>query len=105
MLRRRHGTVIKMKHDYTQFKIRDIGLKKLAVKVAAYYARLEQGNAHSIKPSHVQKIKAKLRAKEEELRSEIEAATSAGDRSRLERKLQVAREQILRAEYLLTVFK
>lgn len=73
--------------------------------MAVYHERLEQGNAHKIKPSHVQKVLVKLRAKEEELRSEIEAATSAGDRSRLERKLQVAREHIQRAEYLLTVFK
>jgi hypothetical protein len=80
-------------------------LKKLAAKVAAYHERLEQGKAHKIKPSHVQKVLVKLRAKEETLCSEIEAATTNADRLRLTRKLQVAREHIQRAEYLLTVFK
>ena len=80
-------------------------MKKLAAKVAAYYERLEQGKAHKIKPSHVHKVMDKLRAKEDALLSEIEVARTNADRLRFELKLQVAREHIQRAEYLLNVIK
>lgn len=79
-----------------------MGLKKLAEKVAAYNARLEEGKAHKIEPGHVRKVIDKLRAKEEDLLEEIGEASSEEKRARLERKLQVAREQIARAEYVLS---
>ena len=78
-----------------------MGIKKLAAKIDAYKVQLEQGKAHKILPTHVLTILGKLRAKEEELMSEIEHSPLEEDRGRLDRKLQVAREQIVRAEYLL----
>lgn len=76
-------------------------LKKLAGKVADYNARLEDGKAHKIEPSHVEKVLEKLRAKEAEIIAEIAEAKSDEKRARLEHKLRVARDHIARAEYLL----
>ena len=78
-----------------------MGLKKLAAKVADYNERLESGKASKIKPDHVEKVLEKLRRKSGELEAEIEAAHSAEKRARLERKLEVARAQEERAEWLL----
>ena len=79
-----------------------MGLKKLAAKVAEYNDRLEGGKASKIKPGHVKKVLEKLRAKETSLEAEIAAAAGDDDKkARLERKLEVAREHIARAEWLL----
>jgi hypothetical protein len=79
-----------------------MGLKKLASKVAGYNERLESGKASEIKPGHVRKVLEKLRAKEADLKAEIETAKSEERKDRLQRKLAIAREHITRAEYLLT---
>lgn len=78
-----------------------MGLKKLAAKVAQYHDRLERGKASKIKPGHVRKVLEKLRAKETSLQAEIAAAEDDHEKARLERKLDVAREHIERAEWLL----
>lgn len=78
-----------------------MGLKKLAAKVADYNQRLEGGKAKEIKPSHVKKILEKIRKKTVELEREIASAQSPQKRARLERKLEVARAQEGRAEWLL----
>ena len=78
-----------------------MGLTKLAAKVAEYNKRLESGKASKIKPSHVEKVLEKLRKKSDELETEIASATSPEKRARLERKLEVARAQQERAEWLL----
>lgn len=78
-----------------------MGLKKLAAKVADYKDRLESGKAQKIKPDHVEKVLEKLRNKSVELEAEIEATRSSEKRERLERKLEVARAQEERAEWLL----
>ena len=78
-----------------------MGLKKLAGKVADYNERLERGRANKIKPGHVEKVLEKLRAKETELKAELDAVHSDEKRARLERKLRIAEEHIARAEYLL----
>ncbi len=78
-----------------------MGLKKLAAKVAEYNARLEDGKARRIKPDHVEKVLAKLRRKSAELEAEIAATAAPEKRARLERKLEVARAQEARAEWLL----
>jgi len=78
-----------------------MGLKKLAAKVAAYRDRLDHGEASEITPDHVRKVLAKLQAKQAELEAKLDAATDPQDRTRLERKLGVARTQIARAEWLL----
>lgn len=76
-------------------------LKKLAAKVVEYNERLEGGKASKIKPSHVEKILHKLRKKSVELEADILSAKSADKKSRLEKKLGVARTHIERAEWLL----
>jgi hypothetical protein len=81
-------------------ELQQMGLKKLAAKVAQYNERLESGKASKIKPSHVRRVLEKLRAKESSLEAEI-AAAGDEERARLERKLEIAREQISRAEWLL----
>lgn len=78
-----------------------MGLRKLAEKVEEYKERLESGKASKIKPSHVEKVLRKLRAKSTELEGEIASATSADKKARLEGKLGIARTQIERAEWLL----
>ena len=79
-----------------------MGLKKLAAKVVDYNERLECGKASEIKPSHVEKVLAKLKRKIEELEAEIAFAHSAEKKARLETKLAVARTHVERAEWLLT---
>lgn len=78
-----------------------MGLKKLAAKVADYKVRLETGKVDKIKPENVQKVLEKLRAKSVELEAEIETTKSAEKRVRLAKKLEVARAQVERAEWLL----
>ncbi|MFC3612800.1 hypothetical protein ACFORG_03420 [Lutimaribacter marinistellae] len=78
-----------------------MGLKKLAVKLADYNERLESGKASKIKPAHVRKVLERLRKKSAELEAEIDSARSTDKRTRLERKLEVARAQEKRAEWLL----
>lgn len=78
-----------------------MGLKKLAAKVVEYNERLEDGKASKIKPRHVEKVLAKLRAKAGELEADIAAARSDDKKARLEGKLGVARQHIERAEWLL----
>ena len=78
-----------------------MGLKKLADKVADYKERLESGKAHEIKPGHVQKVLEKLQAKSSELEEEIASSHSPEKRARLKKKLEVARAQEERAEWLM----
>ena len=44
-----------------------MGLKKYAGKLDEYYQRLTQGKVEKIKPSHVEKVLAKLRPKKVQL--------------------------------------
>jgi hypothetical protein len=78
-----------------------MGLKKLAAKVVEYNERLESGHASKIAPSHVEKVLEKLRTKSEELETEIAEAKSSEKKKRLTRKLEIARTQMERAEWLL----
>lgn len=82
-----------------------MGLKKLAAKVADYNERFERGKASKIKPSHVEKVLAKLRKKSAELSADLISAKSAEKKGRLEKKLEVAATQIDRAEWLLEEIK
>lgn len=78
-----------------------MGLKKLAEKVAEYNERLESGKANKIKPEHVKRVLEKLQKKSAELTAELTSPHSPEKRARLERKLEVARAQEERAEWLL----
>ena len=78
-----------------------MGLKKLAEKVAEYNERLESGKADKIKPEHVKQVLEKLQKKSAELTADLASPRSPEKRARLERKLEVARAQEERAEWLL----
>ena len=78
-----------------------MGLKKLAAKIVEYNDRLERGKASKIKPDHVDEVVRKLKAKEASLVAEIAATRDPDKKARLKRKLQVAREHIARADFLL----
>ncbi|WP_413719173.1 hypothetical protein [Silicimonas sp. MF1-12-2] len=78
-----------------------MGLKKLAAKVVEYNERRDSGKASEIKPSHVKKVLNKLQKKSEELEAEIAEVNSAEKKARLEKKLEVARAHVERAEWLL----
>ncbi|MDU8911665.1 hypothetical protein [Aestuariicoccus sp. MJ-SS9] len=78
-----------------------MGLKNLAEKVVEYNARLEDGKASKIKPGHVEKVLKKLRKKAAALESEIAVADTPDRKTRLEKKLNIAREHVERAEWLL----
>lgn len=78
-----------------------MGLRKLAAKLLDYNKRLESGKADQIKQTHLVKVLEKLLAKVAELEADLAKAKSEQKRSRLERKLVVAREQIARAKWLM----
>lgn len=78
-----------------------MGLKKLAERLADYQERLEAGKARSIEPGHVEKVLDKLHRKEADLLSRLATETDPDERAGLEHKLRVAREHIVRAEWLL----
>lgn len=78
-----------------------MGLKKLSQKLDAYFERLERGKATQIEPAHVQKVIAKLQAKQNLLTDEFLAAQSPSKKERLSNKLATARAQIERAQWLL----
>jgi hypothetical protein len=76
-------------------------LKKLAAKVADYRERLEEGKASRIEPRHVEKVLKKLRKRKVELEERVATESDGEHKDRLHRKLEIAREQISRAEWLL----
>lgn len=78
-----------------------MGLKKLAAKIVEYNERLESGKAGKIRPDHVERVIEKLRRKSAELEDDIASAHSDDKKARLERKLEVARTHLERAEWLL----
>lgn len=78
-----------------------MGLKKLSGKVDAYNDRVKAGKTGKIKPEDVEKVRAKLVAKEAALVAEIAEAENPAKIPRLERKLTIAREHIARADWLL----
>ena len=78
-----------------------MGLGKIAEKLDKYYRRFEGGKAAKIKPSHVEKAIAKLQTKQASLLQELNDTEKTSKKSRIENKLETAREQIERAEWLL----
>ncbi len=77
-----------------------MGLEKIAGKLDEYYDRLERGKAAKIEPAHVEKVIAKLRAKQDLLKGELQDAVKPSKQERLENKIATVREQIERAEWL-----
>ncbi len=78
-----------------------MGLKKLAAKLADYRERLERGKASKINPSHVKKVLEKLQKKLASLNEEVASTEKPDRKARLNRKLNITREQIKHAEWLL----
>jgi len=77
-----------------------MGLGSTVEKLDKYFKRLEQGKAQKIKPSHVDKAIKKLESKEKSLKAEIADTEKASKVERLERKLEMVREQQERARWL-----
>ncbi|MFD3189724.1 hypothetical protein ACFMPD_05545 [Sedimentitalea sp. HM32M-2] len=78
-----------------------MGLKKNIEKLDAYFDRLRRQKVEKIKPSHVEKVLLKLRAKETELLTDLETSAKDSKSDRLKTKLTVVREQIRRGEWLM----
>jgi uncharacterized protein YaiL (DUF2058 family) len=78
-----------------------MGLRKLATKLADYYERLENGNASKINSADIEKVIKKLRVRATKLDAELSASIDSEKRSRLERKIAMARQHIKHAEWLL----
>ena len=76
-------------------------LENIADKLDEYFERLERGKAAKIKPSHVEKVIAKLQTKQDLLMGELQDAAKPSKQERLENKLATVCEQIERAEWLL----
>ncbi|WP_162797942.1 hypothetical protein [Sulfitobacter sp. JL08] len=79
----------------------EMGLKKIAEKLDTYYKRLELGKAAKIQSAHVEKVIAKLQAKQEQLKTELSETEKPSKKQRLEGKLATVEEQITRSEWLL----
>lgn len=76
-------------------------LKSTIEKLNDYYERLDNRKAKRIKPKHIEKMIAKLKAKEAELDEAIEGICKPEKRERLRQKRSIVTDQIRRAEFLL----
>lgn len=77
-----------------------MGLTSTVEKLDKYFRRLDEGKAQKIKPSHLDKVMAKLDAKEASLRAELAETRKPSRRERLEDKLALVGEQRQRAVWL-----
>lgn len=77
-----------------------MGLESAIEKLDKYFKRLDQGKAQEIKPSHVEKVISKLEVKARLLRTELAETDKESKKRRLERKLELVREQQDRARWL-----
>lgn len=77
-----------------------MSLKDISAKLQDYQDRLKQGKAHKIQAKHVDKIIAKLTAKEAEVLAELDSVTKEGKRARLEQKLETLKAGHAKAEWL-----
>lgn len=78
-----------------------MGLEESTKKLDKYYSRLDKGKAQKIKPSHVERVIGKLKAKELSLREELAETTKPSKIDRLNRKIAGVCEQQERAKWLL----
>lgn len=82
-----------------------MGLGKSIEKLDDYFSRLKKGKARKIKPTHVEKVIGKLKAKEKSLKGELASTEKDGKKSRLKQKLAIVSEQMERANWLLQKVK
>ena len=78
-----------------------MALKKYVEKLNEYYERLDQGKAHKFNIGHVEKVRGKILAKQEALLRELAETGKPEKKQRLQHKLEIARAQIERADWLL----
>jgi uncharacterized protein YaiL (DUF2058 family) len=78
-----------------------MALNKIAEKLDTYYKRLELGKTAKIQASHVEKVIAKLQAKQQQLEAELSETEKPSKKQRLEGKLATVQEQITRSQWLL----
>lgn len=74
--------------------------KKSIGKLNAYFDRLKADKADKIKPSHVDKVIAKLTSKKQALEKELREASKDAKKDRLKGKLAVVEEQLKRGAWL-----
>jgi len=79
-----------------------MGLESTVEKLDKYYKRLKKGKAYKIKPTHVERVIHKLEAKARILQAELAETDKETKKQRLERKLELVREQQGRARWLET---
>lgn len=77
-----------------------MSIKETAEKLRKYKERLRSGKADKIQPKHVEKVLAKLVAKEAELARELSETSKESKRKRLEHKLETVNELIEKARWL-----
>ncbi len=77
-----------------------MALKKTIARLNDYQDRLKNNEVDRITVKHVEKIIAKLEAKDAELRQRLEEAKKPAKKERLEAKQKVIRDQIARARWL-----
>lgn len=78
-----------------------MGLESAVEKLDKYFRRLDRGKATKIKPQNIVEMIRKLEAKAALLRSEHSETNKESKKRRLERKLDLVREQQKRAHWLL----
>ena len=78
-----------------------MGIKKCSEKLNEYFERLDNKKADRIKKSHVEKVIRKLEAKRDQLTADRDSASKPSKKERLQSKINVANEQIERANWLL----
>ena len=77
-----------------------MGLESAIGKLDKYFKRLKKGKAQKIKPAHIEKVVRKLETKAQNLTAEIAETEKDSKKQRLERKLEMVREQQKRARWL-----
>ncbi|SDL11524.1 hypothetical protein [Aliiruegeria lutimaris] len=77
-----------------------MALKKTIARLNEYRDRLKNKEVDQIKVGHVEKIIAKLEAKDAELLQRLEEAKKPEKKERLKAKQKIVRNQIARARWL-----
>jgi uncharacterized protein YaiL (DUF2058 family) len=77
-----------------------MSIKETAEKLEKYQERLREGKVEKIRPIHVERVLAKLFAKQEHLTAELSETEKQSTRDRLEHKLETVDALIEKARWL-----